>query len=219
MRTIKKEIVKNIMSMSGKYAPYNIFSDWVELMALTIQNQCCLFRDNLWKKREEQYLDIAKRYTHDELIRFGDMLGMLVQIFAEGKISDVLGEIYMEAGLGNKNTGQFFTPYHLSLMCAKMALSEEPDSIIEVNEPSCGGGGMIIGMAAALNEKGIDYSRRMRVVAQDLDWKSVYMTYVQLSLLGINAKVVQGNTLGEPYIKGYPNERVLITPAGMGVLV
>ena len=34
---------------------------------------------------------------------------------------------------------------------------------------------------------------------QDMDLKGVYMTYLQLSLPGIRALVVQGDTLAKPY--------------------
>lgn len=63
-------------------------------------------------------------------------------------------------------------------------------------------------------KRGISW-RKVKVIAQDLDWNGVYMTYVQLSLLGIDAIVAQGNTLQEPYIDGYPQERVFYTPARM----
>lgn len=131
----------------------------------------------------------------------------------EYKMSDVLGEIYMEAGMGSKSTGQFFTPYHVSLACAKMAIeNKEPDirGMYYIDEPSCGGGGMIIAAAQVLREKGVNYQRKMEVVAQDLDWKGVYMCYLQLSLLGIKATVIQGDTLCNPYTVGYPREQPFI---------
>lgn len=78
---------------------------------------------------------------------------------------------------------------------------------------------MIIAAAMALKEKGVDYQRKMHVIAQDLDWKGVYMCYLQLSLLGINAICVQGDTLAEPYEKGYPPESVLYTPTRRGILI
>lgn len=59
----------------------------------------------------------------------------------------------------------------------------------------------------------------MKVVAQDLDWKGVYMTYVQLSMLGIDAAVVQGNTLEETFTPDFPPERVLLTPKAKGLLL
>lgn len=78
---------------------------------------------------------------------------------------------------------------------------------------------MVIAAAEVLKERGVDYQKKMNVVAQDLDWKSVYMCYLQLGLLGIPAICVQGNTLTEPYRSGYPEEWVLYTPAKMGVLL
>lgn len=55
---------------------------------------------------------------------------------------------------------------------------------------------MIIAFAKAMAEQGIDYGKCLKVVAQDLDWKGVYMTFVQVSLLGIDAVVVQGGQSG-----------------------
>lgn len=80
---------------------------------------------------------------------------------------------------------------------------------------------MIIAVARILKDRGLNPQRCMDVVAQDLDWKGVYMTYVQLSILGIKATVVQGDTLCEPHIdiRRYPPERVLYTPARNGMLL
>ena len=77
---------------------------------------------------------------------------------------------------------------------------------------------MIIAAAAVMKDRGISYQDVLEVVAQDLDWKAVYMCYVQLSLLGINATVVQGSTLKEPYVQGYPEERIFRTPKKVGIL-
>lgn len=216
----KREIVKIIKSMSGRYSAYDIFSDWVAMCALSVQNSMYLIHNGLWQQREQQYFDIARKYNVEEgtqLVRMFELLACAL----EEQMSDVLGEIYMESGCGNKNTGQFFTPYHLSVATAQLGIpsdiSEEKPFLM--NEPSAGGGGMIIAAAQVLRDRGLNYQRCMNVIAQDLDWKGVYMTYVQLSLLGIKATVVQGNTLSEPYVKGYPAERVFYTPAKMGVLL
>ena len=218
----KKEIVGLIEKMSGKYSPYMIFSDWIKMASISIQNVCCLFHDSIWQQREQMYLDTVSRYTEDEQLIFCRMNALLVEAFEE-RIGDILGEIYMEAGCGNKNTGQFFTPFHISELTSNLAIQNLITSfdgkMIKLNEPSSGGGGMIIGTAKALKEAGIDYQRYLQVIAQDLDWNGVYMTYLQLSLLGIDALVVQGDTLMEPYQKGYPEERVLRTPRHMGVLI
>ena len=218
-----KEILKILQQISGRYSTQQVFSDWVETCALAFANNSTPFQDRkLIEYREEEYLRIVKKYTKEEADKFACMFGLL-QISLGKEMSDTLGRIYMQSESGNKRTGQFFTPYHISLMCAKVGISEaEPDEHghYYMLEPSCGSGGMIIAAAQALKEQGKDYQRIMRVIAQDLDWRSVYMCYVQLSLLGIHAAVVQGNTLSDPYMANtYPPERVFRTPMATGALL
>ena len=216
----KKEIINRINGLSGSRSPYEIFSDWVKLMALAIQNASFPFRhDTLWQKREEQYLKIIEPYKRKESV-FQEMYALLALLLEEN-LTDALGEIYMEAGLGNKNTGQFFTPFHVSCACAKLALEGwDGKKKISLNEPSCGGGGMVISVAKILQDRGINYQRYLQVVAQDLDWKAVYMCYVQLSLLGIDAVVAQGDTLLNPYIPGKTSpECPFYTPKYLGLIL
>lgn len=171
------------------------------------------------KKREEQYMQTIRPYGEHGL-EFGDMLGFLTMAL-ENDISDILGQVYMEAELGNKSTGQFFSPFHISRMCAELSLRDQDGSQkITLNEPSCGAGGMIIATAAVLKDRNVNYQLCLDVIAQDLDWKAVYMCYVQLSLLGIRAVVVQGDTLSAPYIPRKTNpECIFYTPRHMGVLI
>lgn len=214
----KKEIIKAIMDMSGSKAQYTIFRDWVESMALAIQNSCTVIHGQLWQDREKRYLEIVNQYP-DKGERFAEMMAWLVEMFEE-EITDALGEIYMESGCGNKYTGQFFTPFHVSKMCAHLALIDSEDGIYRLNEPSSGGGGMILASAIALRDRGVNYQKQMKVVAQDLDWIGVYMTYVQLSICGIDAVVVQGDTLCDPFTgRNFPPSRVFRTPRNMGALL
>lgn len=211
-----KELIKCFESMAGRYSGYELFSDWVKMSALSVCNTCHIIHDSVWKEREQAYLDICRKYKQEELVLFARMLALLIDALEED-MSDVLGEVYMQAGLGSKIAGQFFTPFHLSELCARLCVNMdiwEGNDVIELHEPSCGGGGMIIAAAKTLRDNGVDFQRRLRVVAQDLDWKGVYMTYLQLSLLGIQAKVVQGDTLCNPYDpERTPRSHILETPA------
>lgn len=220
MKERQKEIAKEITKMSGRYSPFIIFDDWVKCMALSIQNSCCLFHDKIWQQREGDYMQTMNKYELDERHKLVELAGMLTNAFEED-MCDMLGDIYMESAAGNKNLGQFFTPFHLSYACAACTLPEDisEDNPFHINEPSVGGGGMIIAAAKVLKERGLNYQRCMKVVGQDLDWHGVYMAYVQLSLLGIDAIVVQGNTLAEPYVEGYDRSRMLRTPMNMGVIL
>ncbi|MBQ2348782.1 MAG: N-6 DNA methylase [Clostridia bacterium] len=215
----KEELVKVIGSLSGKYSPYQIFSDFCKIFALAISNACAFQHDEIWQEREEAYKATISRYDEKEVMKLVDMMDLLIEAMGE-EMTDTLGQIYMQSGAGNSATGQFFTPFHLSLATAEVGVAEGiPDGIIKMNEPSCGGGGMIIATARVLKERGINYQSRLRVVAQDLDWLAVYMTYIQLSLYGIDAIVCQGDTLMQPYKSGYPRRRVLRTPRNAGVLI
>lgn len=224
MRTIdrRKEIINKINTIAGKYSAYEVFTDWIRCMAMSISNSITMFHGPVWKEREDTYMATMNKYSQDERMAFCEMTAWLAETLDDGP-DDILGDIYMKSGMGSKAAGQFFTPFHLSEVCAKLAVTEKDlytDKRITINEPSCGGGGMIIAVAKVLQEAGIDYQQKMDVVAQDLDWKGVYMCYVQLSLLGIKAICVQGNTLLDPYDpKKTEASHKLYTPAKMGVLL
>ena len=206
-RNYKKEIADTIQGMSGKYNPYQIFRDWCEMYAISIQNSCVLWHDAVWQSRENIYKSLWNKYDESEHDAFGKMT-CLYAIALQCEIGDLLGEIFMESGAGNASAGQFFTPFDV--------LKEEK---IHMTEPSIGSGGMVIATAKYLKERGINYQKKLKVVGQDLDWLAVYMSYIQLSLLGIDAIIVQGDTLTEPYVKGYPKERTMRIPMNMGVLI
>lgn len=173
----KKEIINRINGIAGKYSPYEVFTDWIRCSALAMSNTVTALHGKTWNDREKMYMDTVGRYTKEEVYVFSEMLGLLAMAL-EKNMEDVLGSIYMLSGMGSKASGQFFTPYHLSELVAMCSVPEAGvDGKYHINEPSCGGGGMIIAAAAALKEKGVDYQRKMDVVAQDLDWKGVYMSY------------------------------------------
>ncbi len=190
MENMSDKIIKTIQSMIGKYGVYNIFEDWVKMIALAYANQIVFSQ-----KREEEYLEIMKRYDDVEHSKFYEMYAWLLE-WSEEQMTDMLGYIYMHLELGSKAHGQFFTPYHVCQMMAKM--QKYDGKIIKVNEPSCGAGGNIIALAEALKEQGVNYQQKMEVICQDIDTKAVYMTYVQMCLYGIPAIVYQANTLLDP---------------------
>lgn len=211
---IKDIIAEKLISLSGKYSPYFIFSDWVELMALTIQNSCYLFNDEIKKSREKQYKSLISKYEKNEIKQFCEMMSLLVKAFEEN-VDDILGYVYTKSGCYSKETGQFFTPFHLSKLNARLVLNNiDYTKSFTINEPSVGGGGMIIAIAEFLNENGINYQKVMKVTAQDLDYRCVYMCYVQLSLLGIKAKVIQGDTLRNPNVTD--KKCIFYTPLFLG---
>lgn len=212
-----KDIAGKITKISGMYSPETVFRDWVRMMALAISNACRLQHDKIWTLREEEYISLASKHGADNVKCFAEMHGELV-LLLEDEMSDYLGRIYMESNSGSAKTGQFFTPYHLSKLVAAVAPELDADEKIVLNEPSCGGGGMIIAKASLLKAQGIDPQKAMKVIAQDLDQTCVNMCYVQLSLLGIDAICVQGDSLCQPYQQGYDESKLYRTPRNVGMI-
>ena len=218
----KKMIVDMLLGISGAHSPFEVYCDWIECMAIGISNASQIRHDEVWQEREDAYKRIMNRYTPEERFKMMDMTALL-PLAMEEKVGDILGEIFMECKFGNSAGGQFFTPFHVSELLSELSvsISEDHKTTIPIHEPTCGSGGTIIAAAKSIMKKGVNFQKYMDVVAQDLDWRCVYMCYVQLSLYGIKAIVVQGDTLAQPYTGpgSIPRRNILITPAKAGALI
>lgn len=188
----KKEIRKIMKSIAGKYRLYQVFRDFIVLSACTISNRV---DKSQFESREKMYMDTIAKYDKEEADKFAEMLALTVLAY-ESKMGDFIGELYMEMEFGNEDTGQFFTPYHVSkLMAGLVDVRPDKKGIITLNEPASGSGGMIVAYAERLMLEGINYQKQLRVVCNDIDYDVVKMCYIQLSLLGIDAVVMQGDTI------------------------
>lgn len=196
MQTHLNNIIKSIEKLRGKYDTWNIFSDFLSMGAISIRNSADLKGR---EKREKEYLDITNKYNPKELEIFSKMLAELI-LGLEKEPSDILGQVFMELNISNKWQGQFFTPMSISNLMSELTVEGIGEHIkakgyITLDEPSSGGGAMIIGFANAMRKKGYNYQTQLYVNARDLDIKAVQMCYIQLSLLGIAANVQHGDTI------------------------
>jgi len=180
---------------------FTIFRHFVELSALSLSNVA----DPINKAaREAQYLAIVKQYKPEQFPQFPPLLGMLATCL-EHEPTDVLGRLYHRLEIHNDQSGQFFTPYPVWLAMAKMLVHDakhlvKEQEFIRAQEPCVGSGAMVIALAQALREEGINYQQCLHVTAIDLDIVAVHMAYVQCKLLHIPALILHGDTLrGEVY--------------------
>lgn len=189
---IKKEFTKIIHNLSYGHNTWDVFRDFVDMSALSIMQSVDWSDD-----REQRYMDIVKRYEKKEVDEFPKLLGCVIKAL-EIEYSDFLGDMFMELELYNKWKGQFFTPYHLCVLMSRLTFNIEDykdGRIVTLNEPTCGGGAMVIAYCETLQINKINFQTQLQVVAQDIDYISCCMTYIQLSLLGCDAAIVHGNTL------------------------
>lgn len=213
----KSEIVKKINEMAKYYSGHQVFRDWIEVYALSIANFCEPKGTPVWEKREQQYLSTISKYQAAEVNGFAE-LGGLLTLALEKDMSDVLGSVYMGLETSSKVTGQFFTPDNISRLAARLMDDEviSTDMPIKLYEPACGSSGMIIAYARALRDKDINYQRLLDIKASDIDFTCVYMSYIQLSLLGIKAVVARQDSL---LWEKVPQEHIFVTPAKKGMLL
>ena len=106
----------------------------------------------------------------------------------------------MELELGSGDMGQYFTPYSVQSMMARLLIPGVAEIIREkgcftLSAPTCGAEGMVIAYAECLLDAGFNPSEHMFVQCIDIDPIAADMAFIQLSLLGIAAEVTTGNTL------------------------
>jgi|SRR5690625_1018628 len=187
----KKKVIKKMQWLSPKHGMHNVFRDFTVLAACTISNSIDKQR---WQKREDMYMWTIKKYNKEEANIFAEILA-LVTLGLNNRMGDFMGELYMELEISNKNSGQFFTPYDVSKIMAELVDVNLENEIVTLNEPAVGAGGMIIAYAEVMKERGLNYQTQLKVICNDIDYDVVKMCYIQLSLLGIDAVVMQGNTI------------------------
>lgn len=68
----KTDIVKMLQEMSGKYSTYEIFTDWIRCMALSIEQSTHFIRDEEWHRRERDYINTMNKYSYDERMKLAE---------------------------------------------------------------------------------------------------------------------------------------------------
>jgi hypothetical protein len=191
----RKEFERLIRDLSYRHQIWRVFSDFCEMAAIALGN--VVHKD---QEQEDRYHEILKNYDETERAVFPKLLGLTV-LGLESLDSDFLGEMFMGLELSNHYRGQFFTPFHLCQLMAKVTIGDDTKEKIEakgfitVNEPACGAGATILGLAAAMRDQGLDYQRSIHVTAIDVDSLAANMCFVQLAMHHIPAAVYTGNTL------------------------
>lgn len=192
-----KDLVKMLDKATVQVGRHEFLSDLFECSAIAISNQFDRIRA---QKREQDYLNIMKKYdetTRKLIVEMFTQIYILLKNQIHVGFNDYLGQLYMQSETSNNKSGQFFTPYCLSKMCAKVCISEatvnehiEQDKILTLHEPTVGAGGMVLAAADVLyNEYHFNISRNLLVECGDIDKRCVHMTYLQLGLAGIPAVI------------------------------
>ena len=197
---IEKKFMDAFRKICSSRSSYAVWDDLVTMIACSLSNAQEPDKAR-FDAREAMYQDALKRIGHGDIAVscFAEILGA----FMEDPAQDFLGTVYGLLRINSKDKGQFFTPYHVSDMMAKMMLENAKNEIkkkgiITINDPCCGAGSMLIAAANVLREQEINYQSHAFFVAQDIDPVVAKMCYIQMSLIGCAGYVLIGNSLANP---------------------
>ncbi|CDG16833.1 N-6 DNA methylase [Xenorhabdus doucetiae] len=178
------------------HSRYQVFRDFCYCAMAAIHNKYC-YSDEL----EQFYLKTIKKYDRNDVDRIVQLFSQMVLGLAQ-EPCDFLGRVFMLLELGDKHLQQFFIPWEVARMMAKMQfqdasvlLQEKP--FVTLHEPACGSGCMTLAAAEELREQGHDPLCCLWVSVIDIDPLAAVMAYIQLSLTGIPAQVTIGDALDD----------------------
>ena len=198
---LRKEILSIFESLRYKRDLWSLYSDFLEMMAIAISNSAeRLTNPSRFEEREQRYLDLAKSYDKEELLKMSEVFSLFVKLqdynLQSQGAKDILGGLLMDLNLGDKWAGQFFTPDHVANLMAKLTYTEEglkkeikERGFVYASDPAVGGGVTMIGLVNAMLDVGCNPQRELFIECGDLDKRACYMTYIQLATLGIPAIV------------------------------
>jgi hypothetical protein len=193
-RNYQQEFQK-LLTRDGSQRPSDLFTSFCRTASIAIQQP---FANS--EKLEQEYLSIVGRYKRETVHLFPEMLANITLALEENPEQDYLGSIFHLCEFHNTWKGQFFTPYPISKFMAGCVIGELTDILktkryVAVQEPACGSGGMLVAVRNEFVQQKRNLSTELWCTAIDVDRLCADMCYIQLSLLGVAAEVIWGNTL------------------------
>lgn len=200
-----KEFTTKLENLDRSKNIATVFKDFLTLCTCALAQP--FYRSD---KLEQIYLDTIKAYTKEQANEFSQMLALLVSAL-ENEFQDFLGQVYMNLKIGSSANGQFFTPYCVSKMMAEINFIEVEENLkandfITLSDPCCGSSGIIIAFAETMKNNNYNYQKQLFVEVIDIDEMCFMMSYIQLSLYGVPARVMLGDSLAWKF------QKVLYTP-------
>lgn len=198
-----KEFHKIIEGFRYRRHIRELFVDWAWVSACALHQHPYhafnLPHDAAFERAEAEYMEIVRKYKKEELEAFSQLLGIATLALHERK-RDFLGEVYMGLDISQDRSGEFFTPFEVSLMMAQMIIGDPSPAIqekgfITLAEPACGAGGMLIAAASAVDQTKFRACETLFFDATDVSKLCCHMTYIQTSLLSLAGIVRHGDTI------------------------
>jgi type I restriction-modification system DNA methylase subunit len=176
--------------------PYDLYRQWLEavwaLLNLPLDVQA--FKTTL------------DAYTFAQGQELGRLFNLYLQAVEELPFRDILGTIFMKLDVNSVRAGQYFTPWPIAEMMARMTFDRgeflrlvKERGEVSVCDPACGSGVMLLAFGKVVHDAfGRDGTARLRLYGMDIDPRCVAMCRIQLRMNGLDgfgrmAALLQGH--------------------------
>ena len=141
------------------------------------------------------YRQCLDRYTGKQGEEFGRLLALYVDAVEQDPFRDILGELFMRLDVNSARAGQYFTPWPIAEMMARMQFDRadfestvEQKGFVTVCDPAVGSGVMLLAFAKTVNDAlGRWGTSKLQLYGQDIDQRCVLMCRIQLRMNGLDA--------------------------------
>ena len=197
------EFIKIVEGLADKYSPLQVFQDACRMMALAIHSPL-IFEGKEKDGVEREYAGLVEKHGKENEAAFGALLARVALTMEETR-TDFLGGVMEAMGATNKHASQFLTPVDVSRLMGRMTFERAekpvPGEIVNISDPCCGAGVLLIEGANAFIDAG-GRQGDILIRAEDLDYNAFNIAFVQLSLLGFPAIVTRMDSLSLEIFEG-----------------
>ena len=199
-----EEFIRMVEKLSGAYSPLQVFQDACRMMALAIHSALLCFDPAAKERAEREYYELVEKHGKENEAAFAQLFSAVAQKL-EVTRTDFLGGVMESMGATNKHASQFLTPVDVSRLMGRMTFERAekpvPGEIVNLSDPCCGAGVLLIEGANAFIDAG-GRQGDILIRAEDLDYNAFNIAFVQLSLLGFPAIVTRMDSLSREIFEG-----------------
>ena len=184
----------------GRISRPQTLSDFLAYCALLLS----IRTDPVHTEQRSKSLERLKaNYKKDEWEAFHQGLVDLCRTFVRniqvGRYEDLFAGSFTQVRATSQALKQDFTPVDVGKLIGAISVSSNlslpEEGFFSLSDHACGSGTLLLAGAQRIADTGYNPAEQLVIQAADLDARCVHMTYLHLSLYGIPAVIVQGNTI------------------------
>ncbi len=181
------ELLANAFERNPVFAhvhAYELYRNWLEAV-------WCFLNAAVDPQAYKACLD---RYSPAQGAEYARLLALYIEAVEATPFRDVLGELFMRLDVNSARSGQYFTPWSIAEMMARMQFDRHvfeqtaaEKGVVSVCDPAVGSGVMLLAFAKVVHDElGRRGTNKLRLYGTDIDLRCVHMCRIQLRMNGLD---------------------------------